>query len=90
MKRPPKMRTPDHTRLNLGQEKYYRPFIEGYLKVLQTNLKQVKNIGQNYSYSYYTWGEPHDRRNPNWKPFRVLWDYYEFRNNDYKPYWKVL
>ena len=51
MKRPTKLRTPDHTRLNLGQEKFYRPFI--------------------------------DRRNPNWKPFRFLWDYCELTGYDF-------
>ena len=65
MKRPPKMRTPDHTRLNLGQEKYYCPFIEGYIKLLQTNLKRVKHIGHNYSYTTYTCGQSHEERNPN-------------------------
>jgi hypothetical protein len=77
MKKSPKIRTPDHTRLNLGQEKYYRPFIEKYLKVLQANLNEVKHIGHNYSYTTYTCGEQHDRRNPNWRPFRLLWDYSE-------------
>jgi hypothetical protein len=75
MKRPPKLRTPDHTRLNLAQERYYSPFINGYIKILQANLKLVKHIGHNYSYKTFTCGEPHDRRNPNWKPFRLLWDY---------------
>ena len=83
MKRPPKMRTPDHTRLNLGQEKYYRPFIEGYIKVLQANLKQVKHIGHNYSYKTYTCGESHDERNPNWKPFEALWNYSERKGYDF-------
>jgi len=83
MKLPTKMRTPDHTRLNLEQEKFYRPFIEGYIKVLQANLKQVNHIGHNYSYSYYTCGEPHDGRNPNWKPFRLLWDYCEREGYDF-------
>ena len=83
MKRPPKMRTPDHTRLNLGQEKYYRPFIDGYIKVLQTNLKLVKHIGHNYSYKIFTCGEPHDRQNPNWKPFKILWDYSERTGYDF-------
>ena len=84
MNRPPKMRTPDHTQLILGQEKYYRPFIEGYLKILQENLKQVKHIGRNnYSYKIYTCGEPHDKRNPNWKPFRLLWDYSERKGYDF-------
>ncbi len=57
MKPPQKLRTPDHTRSNLGQEKYYRPFMEGYIKLLQTNLNQVKHIGHNYSYTTYTCGE---------------------------------
>jgi hypothetical protein len=77
------MRTPDHTRLNLGQKKYYRPFIDGYIKILQSNLKLVNHIGHNYSYSYYTCGEPHDRQNPNWKPFRLLWDYCERTGYDF-------
>ena len=82
MKRPTKMRTPDHTFLNLGQEKYYHPFIERYIKVLQANLKQVNHIGHNYSYRTYTCGESHDGRNPNWKPFRLLWDYSERNGYD--------
>ena len=83
MKRPPKMRTPDHTRLNLCQEKYYRPFIDGYIKILQSHLKQVKHIGHKYSYTTYTCGERHDRRNPNWKPFRLLWNYCELTGYDF-------
>jgi hypothetical protein len=77
MKRPHRIRTPDHTRLNLSQEKYYRPFIDGYIKILQSKIKQVKHIGHSYSYMTYTCGESHDRRNPNWKPFRLLWNYCE-------------
>ena len=69
------MRTPDHTRLNLVQAKYYRPFIDGYVKILQSNLKLVEHIGNNYSYKTYICEQPHDERNPNWKPFRLLWDY---------------
>jgi len=83
MKRPTKMRTPDHTQLNLDQDKYYRPFIDGYIKILQTELKQVKHIGHHYSYMTYTCGESHDRRNPNWKPFRFLWDYCERTGYDF-------
>ena len=83
MKRPPKMRTTDLTRLNLDQEKYYRPFIDGYIKILQSNLQQVEHIGHNYSYTTYTCEKPHDRRNPNWKPFRLLWDYCERTGYDF-------
>ena len=83
MNRPPKLRTPDHTQLNLVQEKYYRPFIDGYIKVLQSNLKQVKHIGNNYSFTTFSCGKPHDRRNPNWKPFRLLWGYCERTGYDF-------
>ena len=83
MKRPIKMRTPDHVRLNLEQDKYYCPFINGYIKILQTELKQVKHIGHNYRYTTYTCGESHDRRNPNWNPFRFLWDYCERTGYDF-------
>jgi hypothetical protein len=83
MKRPPKMRTPDHTRLNLGQEKYYRPFIDGYIEILQSNLKLVKHTGNNYSYTTFTCGEPHDPLNLNWKPFRLLWNYCELTGYDF-------
>jgi len=77
------MRTPDHTWIDLGQEKYYRPFIDGYFKILQTQLKQVKHIGHNYSYMTYTCEEAHDERNPNWKPFKLLWNYCERTGYDF-------
>ena len=77
------MKIPDHTRLILNQEKYYRPFIDGYIKILQTDLQKVEHIGNSYSYTIYTCGEPHDRRNPNWKPFQLLWDYCERTGYDF-------
>ncbi len=83
MKRPIKIRTPDHTFLNLDQGKYYRPFSKGYIKILKENLKQVKHIGNNYSYRIYTCGESHDERNPNWKPFWLLWHYCERKGYDF-------
>ena len=58
MKRPPKMRTPDYTQLNLDQDKYYRPFIDGYFKILQTELKQVKHIGHLQLHDIYLRGTP--------------------------------
>ena len=83
MKRHPRMRTPDHTRSNFGQEKYYGPFIKGYIKILQSNFQQVEHIGRTYSYKTYICGQLHDRRNPNWKPFRHLWDYSERTGYDF-------
>ena len=83
MKRPPIMRTPDHTRLNISQDKYYRPFINGYIKLLKSNLKQIEHIGHKYRYMAYTCGEPHDEQNPNWKPFGLLWKYSERTGYDF-------
>jgi len=83
MKRPPKLRTQDLTRLNLGQEKYYCPFIDGYIRILQSNLKLIKRIGHNYNDTIYSCGQPHDRRNPNWKPFWLLWDYCDRSGYDF-------
>lgn len=84
MKRLLKMRTPDQTWPSLGQGEYYRPFIEGYTKILKANLKQIKHYGNNNcSYSYYTCGETHDERNPNWKPFKFLWNYSERDRYDF-------
>ena len=83
MKRPTKMRTSDHTRLNLSQDQYYRPFINEYIKLLQSNLRQVEHIGHNYRYTAYNCGEPRDERNPNWKPFGLLWKYCERTGYDF-------
>jgi hypothetical protein len=44
---------------------------------------RLENIGHNYSYTTFTCGQPHDRRNPNWKPFRLLWDYCERTGYDF-------
>ena len=30
-----------------------------------------------------TCGEPHHRQNPNWKPFKILWDYSEQTGYDF-------
>ena len=52
MKRPRKMRTPHHTRLNLDQEKYYRLFIEGYLKIssgVVLESRDMVSISQQFS-----------------------------------------
>ena len=83
MKPQPKLRTPDHTRLILNHDKYYRPFIDGYIKLLQSSLKQVEHYGHNYRYTAYTCGEPHNKRNPNWKPFGLLWKYCERTGYDF-------
>ena len=47
--------------------------MKDYIEVLQREFKTVKVKGSDYTYSYYTCGQTHDPRNPNWKPFKNLW-----------------
>jgi hypothetical protein len=71
------IRKPAPTWLKLCNDADFQDFIRGYLQVLRENLKQVTAIDQRGKprHSYYTCGQDHDRRNPNWKPFRLLSQY---------------
>jgi len=42
------------------------------LEYLKQHLEKVELKGDHRSASYYTCGQAHDRRNPNWKPFKNL------------------
>ena len=50
-------------------------FFKGFLEFLQQNLQKREVVGHNQSYSVYTCGQPHDPRNPEWKPFKFLKKY---------------
>jgi hypothetical protein len=71
------VRKPDPTRLKLSPDADFQAFMRGYLQLLRENLKQVTAIDQrgNPRNNYYTCGQDHDRRDPNWKPFRLLNQY---------------
>jgi hypothetical protein len=43
-----------------------------YIDLLQNKLKKVEVRGHSNSSSYYCCGHLHDRRNPSWKPFKLL------------------
>jgi hypothetical protein len=52
--------------------------MRGYFELLKASLQlmiPVMDHNGKYSHSYYTCGQDHDRRNPHWKPFRVLEEY---------------
>ena len=71
------VRKPDPTWVKLCGDANFQEFMRGYLQLLRENLKQVTEIdtrGQP-SRSYYTCGQDHDRRNADWKPFRLLTKY---------------
>jgi hypothetical protein len=42
------------------------------LPYLQSNLKLIKVHDDKGGYEYYSCGQPHDSRNPAWKPFQNL------------------
>jgi hypothetical protein len=58
----------------LGQDEYFQPFFKAYLELLKANLTviPVMDQGGRLSHQYLTCGQAHDRRNPDWKPFRLL------------------
>jgi len=47
------------------------------------NSSKSSTLGTITATRPYTCGEPHDRQNPNWKPFRLLWDYCERTGYDF-------
>ena len=74
---------PDKT-WNLDKKSNYNKFMQSYIKVLQREFKKVEVKGSNYTYSYYTCGQPHDSRNPAWEPFKNLWKL--CKQNGYDPF----
>jgi len=74
---PETIRTADHTWMILNQMPNFQQFFRGYLEILKATLQQVSVMGQDGKerYRYYTCGQDHDRRNPNWKPFKLLTQY---------------
>jgi hypothetical protein len=56
----------------LNCKDHFQRFFKDYLELLQNKLTKRDVIGHNYSHSYYTCGQPHDRRNRDWLPFQNL------------------
>lgn len=63
---------PDSTLTDLDQVPIFQKFMKEYIDLLQKSLTKIKVKGDSYSSSHYTCGQPHDRRNPSWQPFRLL------------------
>jgi len=82
MKKKKQMRTPDKSWLDLRQTKIFQNFFRGFLELLQKRLQRIEVKGK-LEYSYYTCGKPHDKRNPDWKPWQYLWDYCELTGYDF-------
>jgi len=62
---------PDKTWVDLEQDLKFSKFLQEYISLLRRKLQIVEVMGQD-RYSYFTCGPPHDPRNPDWKPFKIL------------------
>ena len=59
----------------LDVEQEYKKFHKGLTEYLKGKLQRIEVKGGRYSYHQYTCGQMHDRRNPEWKAWKYLWDY---------------
>jgi hypothetical protein len=67
-----KIRPAHETWKHLSQENNFQQFMKEFLPYLQSNLKLIKVQGDKDSYEYYSCGQPHDLRNPEWRPFQIM------------------
>jgi len=74
---------PDKT-WNLDKKSNFDKFMKNYIEVLKREFKKVEVKGSDHSYSYYTCGQSHDPRNPDWEPFKILWQL--CKKNGYDPF----
>ncbi len=68
------MRTADATWLDLQKPEKFEEFFSAFLKLLKKRLQIIAHKGK-AEYSYYSCGQVHDSRNPNWKPWQLLEHY---------------
>ena len=63
---------PDSTWTDLEQKPIFQKFMKEYIVLLQNSLKKIEVRGHSHNSYYYKCGQLHDRRNPAWKPFKLL------------------
>jgi hypothetical protein len=73
---------PDSTWTDLDQKPLFQKFMKEYLDLLQNNLKKIKIKGDSYNTCHYVCGKAHDRRNPFWQPFKLLFQICKKYNYD--------
>ena len=71
MKKKKQVNKPDPIFIKLYKPEEFDKFFRGFKEFLEKRLSKREVIGKNYSYSYFTCGQPHDPRNPDWKPFEI-------------------
>ena len=56
----------------LNQDHNFQQFMKEFLPYLQNNLQMIQVHGNKSSYEFYSCGQPHDPRNPLWRPFQIM------------------
>jgi hypothetical protein len=79
-----KIYIPDKTWIDLEQEPKYQYFMKEYINLLQERLNRVEVIGKSTSYTYFDCGQAHSEKNPDWDPFKYLWQI--CKKYDYDPF----
>ena len=79
---------PDKTWADLEQISKFQKFMKEYIDLLQNNLQKIEVRGHSHNLFNYTCGQAHDRRDPSWQLFKLLWDI--CKKYDYDPLKKKL
>lgn len=57
---------------HLSQDNNFQEFMKELLPYLQKNLQLIQVHSDKGSYEYHSCGQPHDPRNPEWRPFQHM------------------
>ena len=75
---------PDKTWTDLEQEPKFQKFMKEYINLLQKRLNRIEVKGKSENYTYFNCGQAHSEKNPEWEPFKFLWQI--CKKFDYDPY----
>jgi len=73
---------PNKTLCDLEQDSKFMAFYMEYIEALKNSLTKNRVIGRE-DFIFYSCGQAHDRRNPDWKPFAILWKLSEKHDYDF-------
>jgi hypothetical protein len=68
----------------LNQDNNFQQFMKDFLPYLQSNLQLIQVKDDKDSYQYYSCGQPHDARNPEWRPFQFMEEFCRKKKCDFE------
>ena len=69
---------------HLNQESNFQQFMKELLAYLQENLQIIKVHDGKSSYQYFSCGQSHDSRNPQWQPFQFVQEFCRMKRCDFR------